>query len=182
MAVIEAIATTYLEADAASVLFEDIPATYEHLQLRINGATNSTYDSGRYRDAAVLYFNTSTATTNGDYSRQTILARDALNNAYPATGQNYWSAGSLMGTSKGVAHFGSGIVDILDYRNGSKNTTMMALGGALGPDTGNTEFALTFAGGLWDAVTAVDKILLIPDLGTAFRRGSEFTLYGIQDS
>ena len=182
MAVIEAIATTYLEADAASVLFEGIPATYEHLQLRINGATNSTYDSGRYRDAAVLYFNTSTATALSDYSRHLILARDLLNNAYSSTGDNYWSTGTFMGTSKGETHFGGGIVDILDYRNGSKNTTMLSSGGALGPDTGNTEFALTFTSGLWDDVTAVDKILLIPDLGTNFRRGSEFTLYGLNSS
>ena len=35
MAIIEAIATTYLEADAASVTFSSIPATYEHLQLRM---------------------------------------------------------------------------------------------------------------------------------------------------
>jgi hypothetical protein len=185
MAVIEAIATIYLEADVATVEFDISSSpgnTYEHLQLRMNGATNSTYDSGRYRDAAVLYFNTSVATTNSDYSRHTILARDALKNAYPSTGDNYWSTGSLMGTSKGVAHFGGGIVDILDYRNGSKNTTMMSSGGALGPDTGNTEFALTFASGLWDNVAAVTKILLIPDLGTAFRRGSEFTLYGLNSS
>ncbi len=181
MAVIEAIETIYLEADVASVEFASL-GSYEHLQLRINGATNSTYDSGRYRDSAVLYFNTSTATTNGDYSRHTLLARDTLNNAYPATGQNYWSYVGGMGTSKGVAHFGDGIVDILDYRNGSKNTTMMSVGGALGPDTGNTEFTLTFVSGLWDDTSAVTKILLIPDLGTAFRRGSEFTLYGLTDS
>ena len=181
MAVIEAIETIYLEADVASVEFASL-GSYEHLQLRICGATDSTYSSGTYRDAVVLYFNTSVATTNGDYSRHTILARDTGVNAYPSTGGNYWSTGSFMGTSKGVAHFGGGIVDILDYRNGSKNTTMMLSGGALGPDTGNTEFALSVTSGLWDAVTAVDKILLIPDLGSNFRRGSEFTLYGLNSA
>ena len=41
MAVIEAIATTYLEADAASVTFSSIPATYEHLQLRFNSRSDA---------------------------------------------------------------------------------------------------------------------------------------------
>ena len=36
MAVIEAIATTYLEADVASVTFSSIPTTYEHLQIRMH--------------------------------------------------------------------------------------------------------------------------------------------------
>ena len=34
MAVIEAIQTTYMEADATSVEFTSIPSSYEHLQLR----------------------------------------------------------------------------------------------------------------------------------------------------
>ena len=181
MAVIEAIETIYLEADVASVEFASL-GSYEHLQLRMNGATNSTYDSGRYRDAAVLYFNTSVATTNSDYSQHSVLARDTLKNAYATAAGNYWSCGVTMGTSLGAAHFGGGVVDILDYRNGSKNTTMMAVGGAIGTATGNTEFALTLQSGSWDNVAAVTKILLIPDLGTAFRRGSEFTLYGLNSA
>jgi hypothetical protein len=179
MAVIEAIETVYLEADVASIEFASL-GSYEHLQLRMNGATNSTYDSGRYRDSALLYFNTSTATALSDYSRHVILARDAGVNAYKTAAGNNWSTGSFMGTSKGVAHFGGGIVDILDYRSGVKRTTMTSAGGSLGPDTGNTEFAATRTIGSWDNVAAVTKILLIPDLGTTFRRGSEFTLYGMK--
>ena len=181
MAAIEAIQTIYLEADVASVEFDSL-GSYEHLQLRINGATNSTYDSGRYRDAAILYFNTSVATTNSDYSQHSMLIRDTLENVYPTAAGNSWSTGVTMGTSLGAARFGGGLIDILDYRNGSKNTTMMALGGAIGTATGNTEVAVTFNGGCWNNVAAVTKILLIPDLGTAFRRGSEFTLYGLNSS
>ena len=39
MAVIEAIATTYLEADAASVTFSSL-GSYEHLQLRISAKSD----------------------------------------------------------------------------------------------------------------------------------------------
>ena len=42
MAVIEAIATQYLEADAATVTFSGIPATYEHLQLRASVRSTET--------------------------------------------------------------------------------------------------------------------------------------------
>ena len=182
MAVIEAIETIYLEADVASVEFASL-GSYEHLQLRMNGATNSTYVSGTYRDAALLYFNTSVATTNSDYSQHAILARATAVNAYATATQHYWSAAGSMGTSKDAEYYGGAVVDILDYRNGSKNTSMMVVSGGLGSDSsGNTEFTISFNSGCWDNVAAVTKILLIPDLGTAFKRGSEFSLYGLNSS
>jgi hypothetical protein len=182
MAVIEAIATTYLEADVATVLFEGIPTTYEHLQLRMNIATDSTYASGVYRDFCFVYFNTSTATTNSDYSWHAMYGRASTPAASSGTGSNYITIPHCAGTSLGVAHFGTTVVDILDYRNGSKNTTTSSPAGSLGPGTGTGEMSVGFSSGLWDAVTAVDKILLIPDLGSNFRRGSEFTLYGLNSS
>ena len=186
MAVIEAIATTYLEADAASVLFEDIPTTYEHLQLRMNIATDSTYDSGNgpgiYRDFCKVYFNTSTATTNSDYSFRSMVGRASAASASANASQHYIYVAFCSGTSLGVAHFGTAVVDILDYRNGLKNTTISSPAGSIGPGTGSSETAVAFSSGLWDNVAAVDKILLIPDLGSYWRRGSEFTLYGSNSS
>jgi hypothetical protein len=51
MAVIEAIATTYLEADASSVTFSSL-GSYEHLQLRINARTSG---SGNFENTAVTF-------------------------------------------------------------------------------------------------------------------------------
>ena len=46
MAIMEAIATQYLEADVASVTFSGIPATYEHLQVRASSAAAG-YSTGQ---------------------------------------------------------------------------------------------------------------------------------------
>ncbi len=185
MAVIEAIQTTYLEADAASVEFDISSSpgnTYEHLQLQMNIATDSTYASGVYRDFCKVYFNTSTATTNSDYSFRSMVGRASSASASANASQHYIYVAFCSGTSLGVAHFGTAVVDILDYRNGSKNTTISSPAGSIGPGTGSSEIAVAFSSGLWDNVAAVTKVLLVPDLGSNFRRGSEFTLYGLNSS
>ena len=48
MAVIEAIATVYLEADAASVTFSSL-GSYEHLQLRCHARTDRAFSVDRLR-------------------------------------------------------------------------------------------------------------------------------------
>ena len=53
MAIIEAITTTYLEADTGEVVFASIPSTYEHLQLWI--CDRSARSSG---DALQIQFGT----------------------------------------------------------------------------------------------------------------------------
>ena len=58
MAIMEAIATQYLEADAASVTFSSIPATYEHLQVRGSDAAAG-YSTGQ---AFYIEFNGSAGT------------------------------------------------------------------------------------------------------------------------
>ena len=185
MAVIEAIQTTYLEADVATVEFDISSSpgnTYEHLQLRMNAATDSTYASGVYRDFCKVFFNTSTATTNSDYAWHAMYGRASTASSSSGTGSNYIYIPHCAGTSLGVAYFGTTVVDILDYRNGSKNTTTSSPNGSLGPGTGTAELSVGFSSGLWDNVAAVTKVLLVPDLGSNWRRGSEFTLYGLNSS
>ena len=175
MAVIEAIATTYLEADAASVTFEDIPASYEHLQIRMH-----------------LKSERSNSDVDG-------LQVDFNDDGHPSTAYSYhWMRGSSATASAGglasgrlrlqnmiaaqggvtdAANFSTVILDILDYRNANKNTTVMALMGS----TGNWS-TVSFESGLWDNTDAVTKILLDQVNGPNFMRGSEFTLYGLNSS
>ena len=175
MAVIEAIATTYLEADAASVTFEDIPASYEHLQIRMH-----------------LKSERSNSDVDG-------LQIDFNDDGHPSTAYSYhWMRGSSATASAGglasgrlrlqnmiaaqggvtdAANFSTVILDILDYRNANKNTTVMALMGS----TGNWS-TVSFESGLWDNTDAVTKILLDQVSGPNFMRGSEFTLYGLNSS
>ena len=72
MAIMEAIATTYLEADAANVTFSSIPATYEHLQIRgtLRGAVSGTLaiqlnsDTGSNYSRHQIYGNGTTKSVN----------------------------------------------------------------------------------------------------------------------
>ena len=178
MAVIEAIATTYLEADAASVTFSGIPSTYEHLQIRMSSRNTFPYRGG----TGALTFN---GTTGSAYSTHGMAASDTTNSANPYTGEantkmpRLTTGDGIAGTTGGVdsADFGTAIIDILDYRNASKNTTVLSMGG--NSLTTSTPY-IWFASGLFDDVTVITSITL--DSNGSWMRGSEFTLYGLNSS
>tara|TARA_R110000824_G_scaffold194671_1_gene377331 strand:+ start:922 stop:1455 length:534 start_codon:yes stop_codon:yes gene_type:complete len=177
MAVIEAIASAYLEATATSVVFTGIPQTYEHLQLRV-----SARDDG----------------AGSDYSEVTL--RFGPVGGSIDTGNNYYStelrglASAVGGEASGATHrlrmtfisapndsaaqFGGGIIDIIDYRNTSKNTSLLWYGGnAFAP----TYPWVAMGSGMWNAMGAVDQISVAGYAHGSLLRGSEFTLYGIQE-
>ena len=177
MAAVEAIATTYLEADAASVTFSGIPTTYEHLQIRMSARNTFPYPQG----TGALTFNGTTGTA---YSSHAMNATSTTPDGNAYTGQGNMKIPRLTtgdgigGTTGGVVStdFGTATIDILDYRNASKNTTVMAMGGNSLTTTGPY---VTFASGLFDDTTVITSITL--DSNGSWMRGSEFTLYGIQE-
>ena len=181
MAVIEAIATTYLEADAASVEFTSIPATYEHLELRFTARGTDT-TAATYYTSLNLQFGTGggAVDTGANYSRHYMLqaglvagGNAGINQIWLGTIEN---AGSGTGTEH-VGRYAAGQAEILDYANANKNTTILGLNGRhayWSPE-------MRFNSGLWDATGAVDRIKLAPYTGS-FVRGSEFTLYGLNSS
>ena len=171
MAVIEAIATTYLEADAASVTFSSIPATYEHLQLRISMRTTRT----SWGERCMMWFNGDTGT---NYSNHRMQGTATTTGASGETGVTYTFATYWMPTGfEDAAIYGSSVCDILDYRNGSKNTTVMNTSGEAAMSTPY----MVFQSGLWDNVAAVTTILLAPQYDE-FARGTEISLYGLKSS
>ena len=178
MAVIEAIATTYLEADAASVTFSSIPATYEHLQIRMSARNTWPYPQG----TGALTFNGTAGTA---YSTHGMAATGTGASANPYTGEGNMKIPRLTtgdgigGTTGGVAStdFAPAIIDILDYRNANKNTTVLSMGGNSLTTTGPYVW---FASGLFDDVTVITSITL--DSNGSWMRGSEFTLYGLNSA
>jgi hypothetical protein len=173
MAVIEAIATTYLEADAASVTFSGIPATYEHLQVR--GNYKSAGPGTEWNDVTVQ---DASGGIGSNYSTHYMYADGTSKAAGSATGATKWNfpSATASGASEGSAWYGTIIVDILDYTNTNKNTTIMytcgnssgvnslSFGSGLASDT-DTIVQLTFG-------FASDNLL----------RGSVFTLYGLNSA
>lgn len=179
MAVIEAIETVYLEADAASVTFSSL-GSYEHLQLRYS--TRSAYVTANNYDSIHLRFATGGGSidTGTNYSIHQIYVSQTTAAAASATGQTgIYIAGMADTLASAAAEYGPTVLDILDYRNGSKNTTIQATFSTGAKDTATAY--LIFASGLWDNVGAVDQIQLSTYTASNFVRGSEFTLYGIQE-
>ena len=175
MAVIEAIQTTYLEADATSVTFSGIPTTYEHLQIRMHVKSDR---SGSDVDGLRIDFNDDGHPSTA-YSYHWMRGSSTAESAGGAasTRLNLQNMIAAQGGVTDAANFSTVILDILDYRNALKNTAVMALMGS----TGNWS-TVSFESGLWDNKDAIIKILLDQVNGPNFMRGSEFTLYGLNSS
>ena len=172
MAIIEAIATTYLEADAATVTFGSIPATYEHLQVRgLNAATGATSGQAYY-----IELNGSAGTA---YSSHIIRAHTSTVGANAQTGNaRIQIFDGIHGSSTDRTEYAMMMMDIFDYANANKNTSVMLNGGQ---SMSSTERRRWLGSGLWDSTAAVTQIKFTPSNGN-MRRGSEFTLYGIKSS
>ena len=180
MAVIEAIATTYLEADAASVTFSSL-GSYEHLQLRYS--IRSDYDTTNNYDSIYIRFATGGGAidTGTNYSIHQMYAVQTTKGASAGIGQTgIYVVGMADTPASAATEYGQTIVDILDYRNASKNTTVVATS-STGAKNTSTAY-MVFASGLWDNAGAVDQIQLSTYTSSNFVRGSEFTLYGLKSS
>ena len=180
MAVIEAIATTYLEADAASVTFSSIPTTYEHLQLRVS--IREEYSAAQ-RSVFGIQFNGDTAANYGGvHSIQGLGSSAGVSNWSDAdvTDLIYVNY-SLIGGSMPSASYSGAVVDILDYRNSNKNKTVSYVAGWA---TGATDATVCFGSDFWDSTAAITSLSIIgsPYASLDFARGSVFTLYGLNSS
>ncbi len=173
MAVIEAIETVYLEnSSATSVIFSSIPATYEHLQLRISSHDlyAATYDW--------IYLRLNT--DNGaNYSSHHMEGYSSSTAAGGETGKTYARLGTAVGSWSTVdaATYSPNVIDILDYANTNKNTTMTCLGGI-------SQGATTIrpSSSLWDSTAAVNRIEVYVLYTSPWQRGTEMTLYGLNSS
>ena len=177
MAVIEAIATTYLEADTATVTFSSL-GSYEHLQLRISSKSDRNYQWDPIRIA----FN---ADTGSNYTYHALIGEGSSESVGYATG--FTAALTIDGTAGGsgqsASDYGISIVDILDYRNTNKNTTILCINGRLSYTSAPVwSSGVSLSGAFWDNTAAVTSIALSVQNGTNFVRGSEFTLYGLNSS
>tara|TARA_R110002012_G_scaffold269442_1_gene453561 strand:- start:543 stop:1067 length:525 start_codon:yes stop_codon:yes gene_type:complete len=174
MAIMEAIATTYLEADAASVTFDDIPSTYDHLQVRISARDTS---SASHESVYLQLGDTghSPVDTGTNYSRCYMYGAgsNAGFSGVQTSSSDIW-LGKIAAASFNSGSYGYLIIDILDYANANKNTSVL---GRNGSGTG-TYVRQTL--GLWDDTSVVNAVLIKGNGNVV--RGTELTLYGIKNS
>ena len=180
MAVIEAIATTYMEADAASVAFTGIPQTYKHLQLRISSRDTSAADTVevaiRLGSLAPEVLDTGASYYSVEMRGYASTENGSLNGA-----QSYIKCSFSAASNIDAAGYGSGMVNILDYTNTDKMHTVLITGGQSINVTGYPW--LSTVGGLWNGEGAIDKITIG---GASFTgtlvRGTVISIYGLNSS
>ena len=147
---------------STGVTFTNISQEYKHLQLRV---TNS--NSNPNGEAMVLKF-------NGDNSS---VYNNHWLRGYNGNVITGWSGGQ--GTSgilldNAYSQYASAVIDITDYSNSNKNTSVQAITGA------NFQYGGSLLqSGLYDSTTAVSSILCSLFLGSV-TAGTRVSIYGIK--
>ena len=161
-----ALATVSLTSTAASVVFSNIPPGYTHLQIR--GIVRGSYTYSLPLDL-VVYFNGDT--TNAKYWNHAVYGTGAGSAA--AIGGNTPEVQNFAaGANQTTNVFGGMIMDIFDYTNTDKNTTVRYLGGV--DDNGSGQ--ITFGSVVWNDKTTVNSISLYVD--GSWVSGTHLALYG----
>jgi len=169
----DSIATaTVANGTTQTITFSSIPATYTHLQLRYIIRTDRSDD---YLDAIGMRFNSDTGSNYYRHRFETENAGGAVGGTSTGTDAQYHFIGSSALCTSGV--FASGVVDILDYANTSKNKTTKSLCGYMESTARNL---IGFEGSMWNNTAAVNTIALKVNYGTYYAIGSTIALYGIK--
>ena len=168
----ESIATvTVGGGGSASVSFSSIPSTFAHLQIRSIARTANAAKS----EDVVLQFNSD---TGANYVQHLLVGNGSTAASYSATGQNFIKGITYAtGTTATSNIFGAGVLDILDYTNTNKNTTVRALNG-MDLNEASTFSQLQFWSGLWLNTAAITNITIKCASGANIAANSHFALYG----
>jgi N-acetylmuramoyl-L-alanine amidase len=164
----ESIATATGTGSNDSVTFSSIPQTFTHLQLRVsvaaslgtqcfielNSDTGSNYARNRLRgDGSTVAVANSTSTSSLEFGM---------------TNDNTTYSASILAAT---------ILDIVDYTNTSKYTTLRSFTGL---DVNGAGGRVEFHSGLWMNTAAITTIKLSSGVGRLFGATSVFALYGIK--
>ena len=182
MAVIEAIKTTYLEADGY-IQWTSIPNTYKHLQIR-----GSFGDHNATQSSTALF--TISGYVNNDNGYGFWATGTLYGKGYTATphGSTGWIQTGYCGAEPNIPSSAMCVMDIMDYSSANKKTVLTARSGYVRNLNGINTVGMF--SNVWHTATgsastgingAVDQILINSPGGAGLIRGSCFTLYGIND-
>ena len=167
----ESIATTTLTSSQSSITFTSIPAGYAHLQVRITSLSDITTVAGGAN--INLTFNSD---SGSNYAWHELYGTGASAAAGAGTSQTFIKTGYTADSS--TSYTGASVIDILDYTNTNKYTTVRALSGS---DINGSGGYILFRSGLWLNTNAVTSITLTNQSGN-LKQYSHFALYGIKSA
>ena len=162
--------TTVGAGGAASVTFSNIPADYQHLQIR--GIARCTV-AQVVQSGVGLQFNSD---TGSNYATHQLQGDGANASSSAFTSQQHIYFGYLAGSSASSNVFGSLVLDILDYASTSKNKTIRSLSGT----DNNGSGLVALRSGLWMSTSAISSMSLVPRDGGSWSQYSTFQLYGVK--
>lgn len=163
------IATFTLGTAVSSVEFTNIPQTYTHLQIRAIGRNSA---SGGYD--TYLQFN---GVTSAVYSYHYMYSTGSGSVVAGSDTSQGFTVGMRLTTSGETANnFGTGVIDILDYKNTNKFKSVKTLSGYNNNGTG---FCWQTSGN-WRDTSAITSIKLVASASGNFAINSSFALYGIE--
>lgn len=162
--------TTILTTNQSSVEFTGLGdySDYKHLQIRLVGRSTRV----NTQDAYALTFNGDTGT---NYTTHTLRGDGSAVASFARTSDPFILLNKTTAASSPANEFSGSVIDILDFSNSSKNTTIRAFLGA----TSSGQFVALHSGAYYntDAVTSINLDLQI---GPNYLTGSRFSLYGIK--
>lgn len=167
----ESIATVTVGAGGvANVDLTSISGSYQHLQLRmiVRSAFASTDD--------FINLKVNSDTTGSNYARHLLYGNGSSVGAAASTGSTITNLGAIPAATATSGIFGTFVVDILDYKNTNKNSTIRSLGGFDRNGAGEIDFNSI----LWINTNAITSIQLTTYTASNIAQHSHFALYGIK--
>lgn len=178
LGVYESIASVTVGAGgSATISFTSIPATYKHLQVRGIAKTNDTADD---RQHIFARFNSD---TGNNFSRHLLFGNgSSVTYDYGTSTTARLGSPTISNFSSYANMFTAYVIDILDYTDTNKYTTVRVLGGFSTNDaTANAFSTIALSSFAWLNTAAITSIQFQP-ASNNFVQYSEFALYGIKGS
>lgn len=165
----ELLETTVLTSNTASVTFSNLNtySDYKHLQIRYTARASA----GTWVELWARLNGSSSA----EYARHNLRGTgDQVNSESSGANDTKMNVGQAAQTATTDAFY-AGVIDVLDFSNSSKKTTLRTLSGY----TANGYDDVRLISGLWNNTAAVTSIQLLP-ASQNLASGSRFSLYGIR--
>jgi hypothetical protein len=164
----ESIATATVGAGGVgSVTFSSIPATYQHLQLRVLARGS---DASEQIDWLMQLNGDG---TGANYASHFLRGSGTISESGSQTAFGAMKIGVIPGSTALSNTFGGIVIDLLDYANTNKNKTIRSL---FGNDLNGSNAYVGLASGLWVNTSAVNQITLFGGVS----QYSQVALYGIK--
>lgn len=167
------IASATGDGSSNTITFSSIPQTYK--QLQIIGRLDCT-DGAAGTQAAIFRFNGNNSST---YSYHYVYGDGTNRGASGSSGSTSIYFDRLIASNVNSNNtFGGFVIDVYDYSNTSKNTTVRAIHG-MDDNSGTTNYGIYLRSGAWYNTSAVTSISFTV-AGYSFTSDSSVSLYGIK--